>query len=366
MSNVYIHSIGTAVPEHSLLQTEMCDLVLSATPNDESIRRLISAVYKNSGIEKRYAAVADFKNVPGSPPFIPHEARAEEGPATSFRNRMYEEESVKVSMRAVEKMLSKIPSFDRCSITHIVIASCTGFVAPGLDLYLQRSLSLSPNVERYMIGFMGCFAAFPALRVAHALAQSDRDAKILVVCVELCSLHYRHVFDSETIVANSLFADGAAAVLVSSEPDDGNGSGYLMRSFVSRLIEDSVNDMSWRIGDHGFEMTLSASVPSAIEKNISALVDDASRKAGILLKDVAHWAVHPGGRAIIDKARQALGKDHDAFASSYRILNQYGNMSSATVLFVLEDLLASSIRGNVFTAAFGPGLSAESGILEAY
>jgi predicted naringenin-chalcone synthase len=366
MSNVFIHSVGSAVPEHSLLQKEMCELVLSATPQDEKLRNLITAIYGNSGIEKRYAAVADFQNVAGSPPFIPREARAEVGPTTSFRSRMYEEESVKVSMRAVEKMLSNIPSFDRSSITHIVTASCTGFVAPGLDVYLQRALSLSSDVERYHIGFMGCFAAFPALRVAHAIAQSDHDAKILVVCVELCSLHYCHAFDSETIVTNSLFADGAAAVLVSSKPGDGNGSGYLVRSFVSRLIEESGNDIHWRIGDHGFEMTLSMSVPFVIEKNIAALVEDVSRKAGLSSRDVAHWAVHPGGRAILDKAAQALGKERDEFSSSYKILKQYGNMSSATVLFVLEDLLASSVRGNVFAAAFGPGLSAESAVLEAY
>jgi predicted naringenin-chalcone synthase len=363
---VKICAVGTAVPQNPISQAAMKDLVLSRTPDDDKLRLLTSKVYEHSAIDTRYSIISDFTSSSDVPSFIPDGAFAHKGPGTAFRNSLFTAASEPLSLEAARNALASLPDFDQESITHIVTASCTGFAAPGVDQYLLRELSLSKTTERYHIGFMGCFAAFPALRTAYALCHTYPLARVLVVCTELCSIHYRHLFDTDTIVSNSLFSDGAAAVIVSADPSVKLQNGFLMKGFSSRILDDTRNEMGWLIGDNGFDMILSAKVPGAIGLHLQSLVDACAEQSGVTTNSIREWAIHPGGRAILDKSAEALGISNDALAYSYNVLRNSGNMSSATILFVLRDMLAAHITGNVFSATFGPGLSAECGMFEAF
>ena len=223
--------------------------------------------------------------------------------------------------------------------------SCTGFSAPGFDFHLQKSLGLSPGLHRFHLGFMGCFAALPALKLAADICRSRPEARVLVVVLELCSVHLQFKPDREVMVANSLFADGAGAALVSAQRGEAEGSVFRLERFAARTIPESEQDMAWRLGTVAFDMRLSAYVPRLIERNIGAILEDLLAEAGLRRGDVALWAIHPGGRAILDRAAATLGLRPEDLWASYQVLRDYGNMSSATMLFVLELLLAAAGAG---------------------
>jgi predicted naringenin-chalcone synthase len=226
-------------------------------------------------------------------------------------------------------------------------------------------LNLNKSVQRYNIGFMGCYAAFPALRLAHAICRSAPDAAVLIVAIELCTLHAQLKDDSDSLRSGALFADGAAAVVVSAKDPAPNSKVLGLDHFESTLMPDSEHDMAWTIGDTGFEMVLSQYIPRIIESNIRAIVEPLLARRHMHISDVDHWAVHPGGRAVLDKIESSLGLDH-RLEDSRNVLKQYGNMSSATVLFVLKRILekpAARARESVVSMAFGPGLTAELGFL---
>jgi predicted naringenin-chalcone synthase len=356
VTDAVITEIGSAVPSRRLAQTELCELVCSAIPPEKSeIRSLVKRIYAKSGISKRHTVLDGFPQVPGSVPLIPDTPRSHNGPSTAVRNRMYREKVTPLATIAAQKALT---GCDPGSITHLITASCTGFYAPGIDIDLIGALHLSPQTARLHIGFMGCYAAFPALRTAAAICTAFPDAAVLVVCAELCSLHYHHSFVPESILANSLFADGAGAAVVRSSKGT-YGRGLLLKSFTSSLLPDTGDTMSWIIGNHGFSMTLSPEVPQRIGSGIGSLMEAACAGTGTDPAEVCHYAIHPGGRAILDAAEKALAIPEEAIASPRRVLNEYGNMSSATTLFVLNELLHGNAAGPVFSAAFGPGLTAE-------
>jgi predicted naringenin-chalcone synthase len=243
-----------------------------------------------------------------------------------------------------------------------VTVSCTGLFAPGPDYRLVRDLGLSPTVERCHLGFIGCAAALPALRIATALAATRPDAVVLVVCTELCSLHVRASDDPQQIVAASVFADGAAAAIVTADPAVGRPGGLELHRFGSALTDEGETDMVWTIGDHGFEMVLSAEVPRIIGREIQGAV------ARFLGDDGAPdvWAVHPGGRSVLDRVETGLELAPDALAASRGVLRDFGNMSSATILFILAALLDDADIGDgvrVAGLAFGPGLTVESALM---
>jgi predicted naringenin-chalcone synthase len=253
-----------------------------------------------------------------------------------------------------------MPGFDPQTITHLVTVSCTGFSAPGFDFHLVKEFNLTPGIHRFHLGFMGCFAAFPALKLAQSLVRSDPRAQVLVVDVEACTLHFQKDFKPDVVVANALFADGAAALLVSAD------KGPLeLHDFRSHIIPGSEDDMAWIIGETGFDMKLSSYVPRLIEGNIGAILERLVADAGWKREDLKLWAVHPGGRAILDKTAQVLGLTHDELDVSYDVLRRFGNMSSVTIFFVLREILDRGRKGKLFACAFGPGLTVESGFLEA-
>jgi predicted naringenin-chalcone synthase len=248
---------------------------------------------------------------------------------------------------------------DPRAVTHLVTVSCTGFVSPGVDAHLVESLGLRRDVSRVNIGFMGCHAAINALAVARSIARADSDARVLVACVELCSLHLSYGRSMEKIVANALFADGAASVVVGQSDD---ASRWELVSTSSQLLPvDTRADMGWTIGDVGFEMTLSPRVPEMVESGIRAWCDDWLGRAGSSVETVERWAIHPGGPKVLTSAARGLGIEPSQVEVSRDVLREHGNMSSTTVLFILERL--ASTTGDVAMLAFGPGLTMEGALL---
>lgn len=361
-TRVFISSIGTAVPGYRILQEQMLGTVSEAVPDGK--KDLIRRLYRNSGINERHSILDGLKGGGSSPAFIPSAPVEFAGPTTAERNALYAPGAAALAAKAVRALFEKEKSCGPESVTHLITASCTGFAAPGFDIELIREFGMRPDTARLNLGFMGCLAALPALRTAMSICAADAAAKVLVVCNELCSLHYRHYFDAETLVSNSLFADGCGAALVGSFSGRGSESGIGLTAFDSGLINGTAGDMGWMIGDYGFAMTLSPKVPGAVGANSEMMLEKVCRKAGIKRGDVRNWAVHPGGRAILDRMSAALGLEKEHFEASYGVLRDFGNMSSATELFVLERLLKSGVPGPVFAAAFGPGLAYETAIFE--
>lgn len=369
----YLHSIGSAVPGTSYRQEEILEVMKAWHAGDERLGRLLSRIYRASGVEKRHSVVSDF--LPGDQGgffFDPSEGRTLL-PGTAERNRVYAREATPLAARAAGSALRRSSGLEPADVTHLVTVSCTGFFAPGPDVELVDALGLDPGVARFHVGFMGCYGVFPALRTARALCAEDPDAVVLVVSVELCTLHLQASRDSDSLLAASVFADGAAAAVVrSSRPQ---GPGLRLDAFTTSLSRRHAGEMAWTIGDSGFEMVLSAGLAGVVESEVAPALAPLLADNGIEAKDVGAWAVHPGGRAILDRVEGALCLTEGALAESRAVLAEYGNMSSATVLFVLERLLyggAPSDSGgkipepsspSIAAAAFGPGLTIEGAIL---
>jgi predicted naringenin-chalcone synthase len=270
-------------------------------------------------------------------------------PDTSARMRKFEAHAPDLAVAAAEKLLQGV---DRKSITHVVVTSCTGLSAPGIDLELIERCGLPPTAERTMVGFMGCYAAINALKLARHIVRSQPDARVLAVNLELCSLHLHETQDIEEILSFLLFADGCAAALVSADP-----VGVKIESFRAALVPDTRSLIRWNIRNQGFDMVLSGGVPGAIRTALTASRDDILGGAN----DIDLWAVHPGGRSVLDAVEQAFGLAPTALEASRSVLNDFGNMSSSTVMFVLDRLMRNAqpgLRGCAMS--FGPGLVAET------
>jgi predicted naringenin-chalcone synthase len=277
----------------------------------------------------------------------------------------YAHDVVELALRASRNALNE-SGCDAHDVTHLVTVSCTGFNAPGFDIELIRRLGLSPAVQRTHVGFMGCHGALNGLRVAKALVESEPAAVVLLCAAELCSLHFGYGWDNQRLVANSLFADGAAAAVVTSGEGrrSGERGGWSMIASGSWLVPDSADVMTWRIGDHGFEMTLSPRVPDLIEAHLPAWLDGWLARLSTSRSGVGSWIVHPGGPRILQRVESVLTLEPDALDVSRSVLNEHGNMSSPTVLFILDRLRGGSRVGPAVMLAFGPGLTIEAILLE--
>jgi predicted naringenin-chalcone synthase len=343
----YLHAIGTAVPDHDIHDGFIRWAGDRLTDRRE--RALFARMAARSGIEHRWSVLP--RATDGGSPVEP--GGFYDGgflPSTARRMEVYADKAPELALAAIAGLADKV-SID--GITHIVVASCTGFVAPGIDQIIIRRLGLSPSIERTLVGFMGCYAAVAALRVAHHIARSDAEARVLVVMVELSTLHLSRKQDIESLLAELQFADGAAAGLVSAEPQ-----GLALDDFFCATLPESEELIQWTIGDQGFEMVLSGEVPGRIG---TALHDPAMRSAilnGYKAEDV-EWAVHSGGRSILDAVEHGLDLGQGALAASRSVLARFGNMSSATLMFVLSDLMERPGETPGVAIAFGPGLAAE-------
>ena len=360
----HIRAIATAVPEHAYTQEFALRFLLALPFYDAPTKRFVERLYKDTGIEKRHTVIGDYGKDPSEFTFYPPSADLQPEPTVEQRNELFIREANRLAQRVVEKLLAGLPGFDPGRITHLITVSCTGFSAPGFDFHLQKTFGLSSGLHRFHLGFMGCYAAVPALELAAEICRSRPEARVLVVVLELCSVHLQFKPDREIMVANSLFADGAAAALVEGRRAEAGGGVLVLQRFLTRTIPETEQDMAWRLGTVAFDMRLSAYVPRLIERNIGAILEGLLAEEGLRRQDIALWAIHPGGRAILDRAAATLGLQAKDLWASYQVLRDYGNMSSATLLFVLELLLAGNEGGRLFAAAFGPGLTVESALLE--
>lgn len=331
----HIQAIGTAVPPNDVHQV-FIDWA-SARISDGRIQALFRRMAARSGISHRWSIF------PADPPPGTSGGFYGDGemPGTAARMAIYAEAAPELALEAVAALEAQAPLG---GITHLVVASCTGFVAPGVDQIIARRLCLPPTVERTLVGFMGCYAAVAALRVAHHIVRSDPQARVLLVAVELSTLHLQAADEIEPLLAMLQFADGAAAALITAEP-----AGLAIGDFFAATLPDSDHLIRWTIGDQGFVMHLSGEVPGRIGEAISMFGDE----------EAELWAVHPGGRSILDAVESGLGLNPHALAVSRGVLNDYGNMSSATLLFVLARIVAAHVEGKGRAIAFGPGLAAE-------
>ncbi len=315
---------------------------------DPRMRKLFLRMADRSGIDHRWSVL------PPAPGGLPHDQPGGfyhgAMPATSTRMACYAEEAPKLALAAIEKLRAQV---DLDGITHLVVASCTGFVAPGIDQMIARALDM-PDVERTLVGFMGCYAAVSALRTAHHIVRSEPTARVLTVTVELCTLHLQETQQLEPLLAMLQFSDGAAAALVTADP-----RGFEMSHLFSLALEDSAELIQWKIGDTGFEMTLSGEVPGRIQHALEAETVRARLYNGWGPAEVDTWAVHAGGRSILDAVERGLELPQGALFASRDVLARYGNMSSSTLMFVLALLLERPDTGKGVAIAFGPGLAAE-------
>ena len=371
----YLGAIGTATPPHRLAQPTIAGFMAEALELDAADTRKLRALYRVSGIEHRYSVLADYGRANGAYDFFPNAPGLEPFPSVGPRMAAYRREALPLALAAVHDTLRQAPGVDPASLTHLITVSCTGMYAPGLDIELVAALGLPTSVRRTCVNFMGCYAAVNALRLADSMVRADPAARVLVVSVELCTLHFQKSHDPDHLVSNALFGDGAAACLVLGQPLASlAGAGEVpalslaLRAFHCGLAPEGVQDMAWHIGDFGFEMTLSGYVPALIQRGIGQLTADLLHDLPVRREDIRHFALHPGGRKILEAIEQALDLRKDDNRYAYQVLRDYGNMSSATVLFVLRELLAAATPADhgapVLSCAFGPGLTMEAMLLE--
>jgi len=354
--------VGTAVPTHSMNAQESADSAPLFADMDESQARLMPVLYRKSGVSKRHMVIfgsADGIPVERQDLYSPATHTGDRGPTTGTRMKHYERHAGALAHASASAALADA-SIHPSAITHIVTASCSGFAAPGFDLSLIDTLGLRADVARTHVGFMGCHAAMNALRVADAFAGTDPSARVLVCATELCSLHFRYGFDPGTAVTNTLFADGSASVVCAA---NARQSRWRLRASGSMRMPDSADAMTWRVGDNGFEMTLSPRVPELIGSHLRPWLEGWLGLHGVALGDVQSWAVHPGGPRILQAVAETLGLPPVAMKASRETLAEYGNMSSPTVLFVMERLRRDHAAKPCVALGFGPGLVVEAMLL---
>jgi len=356
--------LGTAVPPGTVDQQEAAEISRVLVAKDRRQERLLGMLFRRSGVERRNSVVVRPDSEAPSQAFYPPPRDADDGgPRTAARMALYEAEAGALAVRAGRAGLADA-GLVGADITHLVTVSCTGFHAPGPEVTLIDDLGLSPEVARVSVGFMGCHGALNGLRVADSIVRSEPAARVMVCAVELCSLHFSYQWDSEKLVANALFADGAAAFLCTgTDARLPGGSGQLtldLGPFASRLLPDSRDAMSWRIGDHGFEMTLSGDVPALIERHLPTWLGGWLATQGPDHRRVDAWAVHPGGPRVLDAVQRSMNLEPSALSVSRAVLAEHGNMSSATIGFILDRMRREGQAGRGVALGFGPGLMAEA------
>lgn len=332
-----------------------------------ALSRWIKRLYGKSGIETRYSSLPDAFIPPQDTRFSPGQNTAD-APTTGERMLIYERESVVVGTAAAQQAIENCCALEKSapetvinSITHLIVVSCTGFFAPGLDQMIARRLNLRAGIERTIVGFMGCSAAFNALRLANHIVQAQSASRVLIVCVELCTLHIQPSDRPVDLIGSSIFADGAAACLVGiAQPDQRDI--FEINRFYTELTPETESFMVWRIGDYGYTLHLSAEIP----ENLARIAPQALR---CLFDgdppDLDFWAIHPGGRAIVDHLASIFSLAPVQVEPSRNILRRYGNVSSPTILFVLQEYRRylqqrpAGERLDGVAMAFGPGLVTE-------
>ena len=356
-----IISIGTALPGHRHEQSQILQFMQNVFAMNDVENRKLRFLYRQSGIEHRYSFVGDYSRPLPEWKFYPHSENLEPFPSLENRMTWYNRYAAPLSVDAIRNCLDG--KADEEDITHLITVSCTGMSAPGLDLQIMELMDLPKNIYRTSVNFMGCYAGIHALKIADSICKSEPKAKVLIVCTELCTLHFQKDPTPDNIASSLLFGDGSAAVLVVAGE---KRKGLEINSFYSEVITKGKKDMAWELSSSGFLMTLSGYIPELIEEDFEALVERALQRSHQAKNKMNHWCIHPGGKRILEAIHKSLELHNGELDVSYDVLKKYGNMSSPTIFFVLKNIL-DQIRHSkpvkpetVFTAAFGPGLTMET------
>lgn len=370
-----ISAIGIANPKNRQIQSDLIDFMKTQLQLSPIDYRFLRKIYNATGIESRYSVLNEKDFVEYSNKLNDDSKSSIEDklffdknrfPSTKARMTIYKKHALNLAIEAIEDCLKNLAGFDLQSITHIITVSCTGMYAPGLDIEIIEKLQLSSQTHRTCVNFMGCYGVFSALKMAKSICKGSARAKVLIVSVELCSLHLQKQANfKDNIIASALFGDGAAATLIENEP---SGHSYLaLNDFYCDIISEGKQDMAWEIGDFGFEINLSAFVPKLIQYGIKDFMKNALRQFDLTKEDIHYYAIHPGSQKILQTCDEALNVSQNQSACSYDVLKDYGNMSSATILFVLKklwtELKRQRLNANIFSCGFGPGLTIESMVL---
>jgi len=357
-----ITGVGTAVPHELITQEDAARLAIELAGESCCHGPAIRTLYQRTGVRKRNSVLiaSSTNGQPATQSFFPVAVDpGDRGPTTGERMHCYESDALELALRSARDALRNSETSPH-EISHLVTVSCTGFRAPGVDVGLIERLGLDRAVSRTHLGFMGCHGAFNGLRVAASFSNAATTSKVLLCCVELCSIHHQYAADSQQIVANALFSDGAAALVGSSAtPDDAT---WQLKSQCSQLVPDTTDLMTWRIGDHGFEMRLSPRVPETIRKTLRPWLDQWLARQSLKLSDVRSWAIHPGGPRILAACQEVLNLDDAQLEASWGVLTDFGNMSSPTVLFIMDQLRKRGAKLPCVALAFGPGLAIEGAL----
>jgi len=359
-----IVSIATALPSNKHEQKNILRFMQNVYAMNEVEKRKLKFLYHQSAIQSRYSVLPDYSLNAGEWQFYPPSENLEPFPDLEQRMHWYNKTAPRLSVTAIEKCLDqKINTKD---ITHLITVSCTGMSAPGLDLQIMELMHLPKNIFRTSVNFMGCYAAVHALKLADAFCKNDIDAKVVIVCTELCTLHFQKVNTVDNIASSLLFGDGSAALLVTNDVSD--YEGLKIKSFYSEVGFNGKEHMSWQLSSSGFLMQLSGYVPQLIEQDFNRLLQNALLNARMDQNEITHYSIHPGGKRILSAIEKSTSISNENLKFSYKVLNDYGNMSSPTILFVLKEIMNSlqtekKRKSNIFGAAFGPGLTMETFIL---
>jgi predicted naringenin-chalcone synthase len=353
-------SIGTAVPEYRTGQNTILDFMKNAYDEPTASRKL-DALFYHSGIGSRFSVVPDFSNQQTRELF-PEDQKI---PYLNERVEVYRKKALPLAIKAIHSCASNLNAkVENIGVTHLITVSCTGLYAPGLDADILENLKLPFDTFHTSLNFLGCNAAFPALKIADSFVRSQPDAKVLIVCVELCTIHFQPKNDNDNLLSNTIFGDGAAAVMVTSDQyaQKSKLNGLTLKGFHSALLSSGKDLMGWNLTQRNFEMKLNAGLPAFIGRELLDLMAQISIKFGISLSEVNRWAIHPGGKKILEAVQKELCFNNNELSHSYEVLKEYGNMSSPTILFVLAGILNGSVKAGdvVFAMGFGPGISIES------
>ena len=350
MTQSYINRVVTAVPPNDV-HGVFLDFGRTLLKGDNRRQAVFNRMAERAGIEHRYSVLTPARDEQDGALDADGFYRLGHFPDTAKRMRLFEQAAPPLAVQAVERLLE---GEERSRITHLIVTSCTGLSAPGIDLELIARCGLKGDVERSFVGFMGCYAAINGLKLARHIVRSQPEARVLAVNIELCTLHLRETDKLEEMLTFLLWGDGCAAALISAEP-----RGAAMDSFHAALVPQTQDLMRWHIRDQGFDMVLSGAVPAAIQGALAGSGKEILR--GRTPEEIALWAVHPGGRTVLDAVEQAFALKPEELTASRSVLRDYGNMSSGTVMFVLERLMQTAPAGATGCAmAFGPGLVAET------
>ncbi len=376
-----ITAIATATPPFKHNQEDilafMQNVYINTYQIDEKELRKIKILYKKTGINTRYSCISDYSKPQNEWEFYPKNAQLEPFPDVALRMSYFDKYALPLALKAIKQL----PDFqenntkNQQKITHLLTVSCTGLAAPGLDIALVNALHLPTNTVRSSVNFMGCYAGFHALKQADYICKADNTARVLVVCVELCTLHFQKNYDTDNLTANALFADGACACIVAPTPTvipanvhKNDVQGLTIENFYSEILANGEKDMAWRITSSGFLMTLSGYIPQLIGKDMKTLFEKVLLNANLAQNNIKHWAIHPGGKKILEAVENSLQLPQNALEISHNVLKNFGNMSSVTIFFVLKEMLEEKNKHEkhekeyIFATGFGPGLTMETAI----